>query len=216
MFVIVYKESVILGPMRWNRFRFENEIQEECGVSVVLPNRNDELEAISVDDDIKILPVQGTPDPTFNSKIEMLNGPLWQFTDTHAIMSYRVMSLPIDAVKSQLKEKASSERWNKENSGVNITLNGVEYKFRTDKETRAILQNASSNLDSINWKQDADTWLQLSNQDVKGILTQVLQHVQSCFDWEFAKFQEIDACVTHKELDAIVITEAQNGYPDRI
>lgn len=208
MFVIVHNNNVILGPMRWNRFRFENEIQEECDFSVTLQDKNDDLMPVFVSEEIKILPVQGTQDPEFNPKIEFLNGPFWEFTSLAAIQSYRVEPLPIDAIKNSLKDQVSAERWRKENSGIIVSIGGTEYKFNTDKETRLVLQNASVNLDSINWKQDRETWMQLSSADVQSVLSTILSHVQSCFDWEFTKIQEIDACVTREELVAVVITEA--------
>lgn len=209
MFVIVYNNSVILGPMRWNRFRFENEIQEECDFSVSLLDRNDNLDAVIVSDNIQILPVQGTENPQFNPKIEFLNGPFWEFTDKSAIQSYRVESLPIDAVKNMLKEQVAVERWNKENSGTKITLNDVEYSFGTDKETRSILQNAVSHLDGINWKHDRDTWILMTKENIQNTLSGILSYVQSCFDWEFNKIQEIDACETLKELDSVIIVDTK-------
>lgn len=205
MFVIIYQNSVILGPMRWNRFRFENEIQEECEFSVTLPDVNNA--PIVVSDEIIILPIQGTPTPEFNSKVEFLNGPFWEFTDSVAIMSYSVEPLEINAVKNMLKEQVTTERWNKENAGVQVTLNTISYNFPTDRETRTIFQNAILNLDTINWKLDRETWIPLTKPDIQTILNTLLNYVQSCFDWEFTKFNEIDACTTLAELDAIVIVE---------
>lgn len=207
MFVIVHNNSVILGPMRWNRFRFENEIQEECEVSCTLPDRNDDLDPIVVSNEIKILPILGTENPEYNPKIEILHGPFWEFTDTQAIYHYEVVPMNIDSAKNMLKEQVTAERWNKENAGVNVTLNGTEYTFKTDKETRAILHNAVSNMESINWKQDQETWIQMTNGDTQTVLTAILTHVQACFDWEFNKFQEIDACNTLEMLDAVVIVD---------
>lgn len=207
MFVIVYNNSVILGPMRWNRFRFENEIQEECGAPVTLADRNDDFSPVIISGEIKIIPVQGAPNPDFNPKIEFLNGPFWEFTDTEATQSYQVERLAIDAVKNMLKESVTAERWKKENSGVKVSIAGTEYSFRTDKETRVVLQNAATNLTSVNWKHDRETWSTLSSEDVQNVLASVLTHVQSCFDWEYTKFQEIDACTTHEELDSVVIIE---------
>lgn len=208
MFVITYNNNVILGPMRWNRFRFENEIQEECEVSVTLENRNDEMVPVIVSNEIKILPVQGTPEPNYNSKIQFLNGPFWQFTDTHAIMSYRPEYLSIEAVKNTLKEKTAAERWKKENAGVTVSLNGVEYKFSTSKENRALLQSLVST--GANWKFDRDTWVQFTSAQIQVILNSVLSYVQECFAWEFYKIAEIDQCTTLQQLDAIVIAEPES------
>lgn len=210
MFVIVYNNNVILGPMRWNRFRFENEIKEECDITVSLNDRNDDFIPVFLSDEIKILPIQGTETPTFNSKIEFLNGPYWEFTDTVALMSYRVEQLPIDSVKNMLKEQVAAERWKKENSGVLITLNNIEYKFASDRDTRNILQNTlQSGINQINWKIDRENWITLTVEDIQFILNSIISHVQQSFDWEYAKNGEIDAKTDLVSLDAIIISEKQ-------
>lgn len=209
MFVIVYNNSVILGPMRWNRFRFENQIQEECEYGCALPDRNDDLSPIIVSDEIKILPIEGTDNPEYNPTIQFLHGPFWEFTDTKAIMSYQVEYLPVDSAKPILKDQASAERWNRENSGVTVTLNGTEYRFATDKETRATLQNSIANLDVINWKLDRETWVSMTKEEGQSVLNVILTHVQESFNWEFNKLQEIDSCTTHEELVAVVIKEEE-------
>lgn len=207
MFVIVHDNSVILGPMRWSRFKFENVILEECEVDTTLPATNANLDPITVSDNIKILPIQGTENPEFNPTIEMLHGPFWEFTDTVAIMSYTVQPLPLDAAKAMLKDRVAAERWTKENSGVTVNLNDTDYNFNTDKATRGVLIHAQAGTDNINWKQDRETWVTLTPADVQTVLSAVLAHVQASFDWEYTKLQAIDACVTHEDLAAINITE---------
>lgn len=208
MFVIVYNNFVTLGPMRWNRFRFENEIQEECEVTVTLPDRNDNMEPIIVSDEVKILPIQGTENPEFNPKIEFLNGPYWEFTDSVAIMSYRVEDLNLDAAKSMLKQQTADVRWKKEMSGVEVAINGTTHKFATDRDTRNVLQShITAGLESVNWKFNTDTWIQLTQAQLQEVLSATLTHVQSAFDWEMQKNTEIDSCTTLTELDAVVIIE---------
>lgn len=206
MFVIVYNNSVILGPMRWNRFRFENEIQEECDFSCTLPDRNDQLAPITVSSSIKILPVELLPDPEYNSRIQILNGPFWEFMETKAIGSYQPEYMQLDAAKNLLKAEVAAERWNKENAGVLISINENQYSFSTDKETRATLQS-SSNLDGVNWKLAEDNWVQLTKEETQSVLNQILAYVQACFDWEFNKLEEIYACATLEQLSAIVVKE---------
>jgi hypothetical protein len=214
MFVIVYNNSVILGPMRWNRYRFENQIQEECEVSSTLPDRNDNFDAIIVSDQVKILPIQGTPDPVFNPRIEYLHGPFWEFTDKVAIQSYTVEKYNIDAVKNFLKAETSNQRWIKQNqlTSVTVGINNDSHVFSTDEKTRAALQQALlSGLESLNWKFNTDKWVTLSSTDVQSALNQIITHIQTCFDWEMNKIAEIDACTTHEELDNLIIVEEQQS-----
>ena len=61
MFVIVQNNYVVLGPMVWNRFRFQNFLLEECEVTFTLDSRNDSETPVVVSDEIKILPTASTP-----------------------------------------------------------------------------------------------------------------------------------------------------------
>jgi len=208
MFVIVYNNSVILGPMRWNRYRFQNEILEECEFSVTLPDSNT-TNAIVVSNDIKILPVEGTQNPAFNSKIEFLNGPFWEFTDTKAICSFEVQSYKVDAVKNQLFSLCAAERWKKESLGVKINLQGLDVTIDTARGNRDILIQKYlllNETDVIQWK-FSEGWLGLTKTDLGEIVAVINKHVQDQFDWELAKIDEINACETLEQLDAVIITD---------
>lgn len=213
MYVITYNNQVILGPMRWNRFRFENTIQEECEVAATLQDRNDAMEPVVVSEDVKILPVQGTPDPVYNSKIQRLHGPFWQFTDVVAISSYTVEDLNIDAVKNTLKAQAAAERWNKENAAATYSLQGTTVTVDTSRDGRNIfvqkflLMGAN---DTVTWK-FPEGWFDLTKQELGEIVNAGATWIQDQFNWEVAKVREIDNCETLEQLDAIVITEPAVG-----
>lgn len=216
MFVIVHNNSVVLGPMRWNRFRFQNFLKEELEFISELPTNNAEA-AITVSDEIKILPVQNTSNPAYNPKIEMLYGPIWEFTDSAAISSYEVQSIAIDALKNMLKEQVAAERYSREISTVDVTINDTVYKFSTSRDTRNVIQNAlTASTSSFNWKMDRDTWVTLTNTELQAILDAITVHVQTCFDWEYSTIAAIDVCTTSVELDAIVIVEPKNTGPELI
>lgn len=217
MFVIVHNNYVVLGPMRWNRFRFQNFLKEELEFITELPSNNDAENAIFLSDEIKILAIQTTSNPTYNPKIEMLHGPMWEFTDSVAISSYEVQPIAIDAVKNMLKEQVASERYSREITTVDVTINNTVYKFSTSRDTRNVIQNAlTASTSSFNWKMDRDTWVTLTNTELQAILDAITVHVQSCFDWEYSTIAAIDACTTSAELDAIVIVEPKNTRPELI
>lgn len=211
MFVIVHNNSnVILGPMRWNKYRFENEIFDDLEVTCDIPLKNDEMEPYTVNDEIKILPIASTEPPTFNPKIERLEGPFWTFTDSLATSSYTVGDLPVEAIKNFLKEEAEAERWSKENSKVTVNVGGVDRQFSTDKLTRSTFhQYITLDLQNVNWKYKRDDWGVLTKTEIQSVFDAIMLYVKGCFEWEFAKIAEIDACTTHAELDAIVIKEPE-------
>jgi len=215
MFVIVHNNYVVLGPMRWNRYRFENFLTEELEVTYELPTNNNSEIAITVSDEIKILPVQTTQNPAYNPKIEMLHGPIWEFTDSAAISSYEVHPIAIDAVKNTLKDQVATERYNREITTVDVTINDTVYKFSTSRDTRNVIQNAlTASTSSFNWKMDRDTWVTLTNTELQAILDAITVHVQSCFDWEYSTIAAINACTTSAELDAVVISEKKPSTPE--
>jgi hypothetical protein len=201
--------------MRWNRYRFENFLTEELEVTYELPTNNNSEIAITVSDEIKILPVQTTQNPAYNPKIEMLHGPIWEFTDSAAISSYEVHPIAIDAVKNTLKDQVATERYNREITTVDVTINDTVYKFSTSRDTRNVIQNAlTASTSSFNWKMDRDTWVTLTNTELQAILDAITVHVQSCFDWEYSTIAAINACTTSAELDAVVISEKKPSTPE--
>jgi hypothetical protein len=214
MFVVVYQNNVVLGPMKWNRFRFQNFLMEEHEITTILPKLNESV--IVVNEDCTIYPVQTTPDPQFNSTTQMLNGPFWQFTDTEAISSYKVRQLNIDAVKNMMKARAAKERYRKEISGTTATIQGKTVTLSTDRDSRTTINNTyliTDSADTVQWK-FSSAWLTLSKEELALMVATINAHVQEQFTWELEKVTEIDSCTTSEELATIVIEEPIDfGFP---
>jgi len=203
LFVIVYNNSVILGPMEWKARRFSEVIDDDCEITVTLPLTNEGY--YEVNSEIKIWPVQFVNEPVYNPKIEHLHGPFYEFTDGVAYSSKQVRQIPLDAAQNFVKQDAATERWKKQNSGVKVTLNGTEYSFSSDLNTKSIFhQYITSNLDSVNWKINQDTWITLSKSDIQTIFNAIVSHVQSTYDWEATKLTEINNA-THETLSNITL-----------
>ena len=201
MFLITHNNNVILGPMKWNARRFTEVIEDDCEITVTLPTTNDAY--YEVNDEIKIYPVQGTPNPEYNSKTEYLHGPFYTYVDNVAISSMVVEQLPLSAAQNFVKQEAANVRWTKQNAGVKVTLNSVEYTFATDLQTKSTFhQYITSNLESVNWKVNQDTWIVLSKSDIQTVFNSIVNHVQSAFDWEVAKLSEI-VNTTHETLPTL-------------
>jgi hypothetical protein len=210
MFVIVHNNSVILGPKNWNKLMFQDVILEDCEIECDLNTRNNDNIPIIINDEIKILPVTGLPEPEFNPKIQRLEGPYWNFYDDRVEMYFTPGYISVEGLKNFMKEQAASERYIKENNGITYTKDDQSLSFSTSREQRNIyIQNliTMNDTETINWKFGDRTWVLLTKQDFININDAVKAHVQSCFDWEIAKYAEIDAAITHEELDNIVISE---------
>jgi len=203
LFVIIYNNSVILGPMEWKARRFSEVIDDDCEITVTLPLTNEGY--YEVNSEIKIWPVQFVSEPSYNPKIEYLHGPFYEYTDGVAYSSMVVQQLPLDAAQNFVKQDAATARWKKQNSGVKVTLNGTEYTFASDLNTKSIFhQYITSNLDSVNWKVNQDTWVTLSKTDMQTVFNAIISHVQSTYDWEATKLTEIVG-TTHETLPNITL-----------
>lgn len=205
MFVIVYDNFVVLGPMRWNKFRFENFLVEEHEITTTLPQTNEVL--IVVNENCKIYPIQGTESPSFNPRIERLEGPFWEFTETHAVFSYTVGKLPIDAIKNFMKAEAAIERYKREIAGIKIIIQNTEITVDTNRGSRDVFVQKfllMSDNDIIQWK-FPEAWLTLNKTELCNIVNDINTHIQNQFDWEADKISEIDACETLDQLSVIEI-----------
>jgi hypothetical protein len=207
MFVIVYEGRVILGPMVWNARRFSEVINEDTGVSVILDLRNDEQTMVEINTHIKIYPVTNEPNPEYNTRTQYLHGPFWTFTDTHAVASMTVESYPLEAIQNFLRQECADKRWNKLHSGIEVEINGNTYKFPTDPLTRMSFHHyATSNLTTVNWKIDQNTWIELSSEQISLIFNKIVEHFQTSFDWESTKNNEI-SLATLETIESIVIED---------
>lgn len=210
MFVLVHKGYVTLGPFNWSRKKFEEELEEDLEIIHSLPNTMPEGQPYTVDENTKIYSVAPGVDHNINPRIHAKNGPFWEFTDTHALYHYEPLLLELQAAKNLLLPEIAAERWRRENLGVKVTIQGAEYSFASDRDTRNVLQNAlNSNLTTLNWKVSSTTWLELTQQDITTILQTILTHVQNCFDWEKTTIDTLMTYTTHQEVADLVIREPE-------
>jgi hypothetical protein len=207
MFVIVYDNQVVLGPMRWNKYRFENFLVEEHEIVATLPSTNDTETMVTVNEVCAIYPIQKSPDPVYNPVIEMLHGPFWDFSNNVATSSYQVQSFEIDAVKNTLKAKTSAERYRKEIAGTTLTIQNTTVTLTTDRDNRNNINNTyliTADNSTIQFK-FLEGYLTLSKSELETIVNTIHNYVQTQFIWESNKVNEIDNCTTLEQLAAIVI-----------
>jgi hypothetical protein len=211
LFAIVENNFVIWGPKPWNKRSFDDVILTDCEIEANLPQYNENNQVITVSDNVKIYPVIRLEDPIMNSKIQRLEGPWWNFTDTHVEMSYTVVDHPIDFVKGTLKNIIAANRYIAEVSGVKMTVQDIEVTVDTARGSRDIFFSAYATMsesETIGWK-FPEAWLTLTYAELGEIVAIGKAHIQTCFDWERTKDEEIDACATLEQLDAVVLEYSQ-------
>lgn len=195
---------VHLGPMNWRPTFFQSCLRDDLEINFNVPLSNDSGEVIIVSDTVKIIPVRDIGlTSECNQKIQNIVGPYYNFFDTYAEMYYNVKDKSVEVVKSELKPIIAANRYRYEVMGVATTIQNKEVHLLTNREDRALyLQAYQLGKDNINWKFGSE-FLSLSNSDLGLIVQAVTTHIQSAFDWEASKYQEIDSKQTLEELDAI-------------
>ena len=206
MFVIVHDNFVIKGPNDWNKLRFEEVIREDCEIEVTLDTRNDAHNPVIVSPDVKILPVLALPEPSYNPRTQMLNGPYWNFTeDNVAEMYYQPMDYGVETIKGFFMDKVTNARYRKEVSGVKKTIQGTEVTIDTARGSRDIFVQAyltMSDTDTLNWK-FPEGWLTLTKTELGEVVTTGRDHIQSCFDWENNWLSRSNAATTPSEMNTL-------------
>jgi len=222
MYILIEKTHngeffVHLGPIDWKPRRFQSIISDDLEIDFQVPISNNTNEVIIVNEIVRIVPVIdiGITATIFNTKIQQLIGPYYNFYDTYAEMYFNVQNKPISTVKAELKLIIATNRYKYENIGVNITIQNQSVIALTNREDRSLyLQAYQLSKDNINWK-FGNNFLTLSNADLGNIVNSVANHVQSVFDWEHQKQQEIDNCSLLTELDLInVLSDNPNWEPN--
>jgi hypothetical protein len=128
-------------------------------------------------------------------------------TLTSAVFTYAIHEKTLDEVKHVRRQEVAPYRREKENQIITISVDGTDVEILTSREERAIIATKlASSLGTYNYK-FSNTWLEVSQQQLQDIMTQIDQKVQEAYDWEFAKLAEIDACETLDEVYDVVVRE---------
>jgi hypothetical protein len=213
MYILIENNTVITGPRPWNYRVFKSALQEELGVNYELPLEKTDDAPVEIADGVRILKATTTQQP-YDSLIEYLHGPFWDFSTGIAVGTYQIMPKDITSVKNELKNRLASNRYDRETAGVKHTIQGMQVTIDTRRGDRDIflqkLMMMGDN-DTVSWK-FPEGWLTISKAELGSIVAAGAQHVQNQFAWESQVSSEIDACTTLQELTQIDIGDFK-GLP---
>lgn len=190
--------EILLGPSLYRQRFFQSEL-EDLGINYSLPASDPGF--LFITNELHLVPVEEEY-VQYNADYDDLAGPFYRFENNIAYMHYDVMAKPLDAVKAIYKNKVANLRYYKENSGTVYNLNGVEVNLATSREYRFQFANIATSMnetDTVNWKFNVG-FIDLTLQDVNNINIVINTYVQSQFNWEKSKYDEIDACTTIEQL----------------
>lgn len=215
MFVLVHKNKVSVGPIAWNSAMFSYKLRQ-LKVDHDIPVTAPAVLPLVIDNETVIKQAQ-INSPMCDKKTHYLEGPHWDLSGSIAIGNYLVREQTIEAIQGNLKKIVADARYSKENRGCVVTIQNLNLRVNTDRNTRANLALALASIgenDSINWKFGSN-WLAISKNDLKTMIDAVNAHVQSVFDWEKNKADQIDSKTTIADLSAFEVLTDEEKTPFR-
>jgi hypothetical protein len=209
MYVLVYKDRVLVGPRDWNYGIFEDALGR-LGINMYLPRTPPDSFPFVINDETRITNSVLTM-PNYNQKIERTHGPYWDTTVDPIQGTYGVATLDVEFIRPKLKDMVAAERYRKENLGIKITIQNTEVSINTSRGNRDIFIQKyflMTENETVKWK-FPECWLTLTKQDLGQIVSAGARYIQDCFDWEASKNNEIAIAQTPADLDSIIITEPE-------
>jgi hypothetical protein len=125
-------------------------------------------------------------------------------------MTYLIANKTLDQIKQEYKSQIAPIRKSKENTYINLEINGIEVSISTSRENRLMFVNKLLASPGIHkFKFGNDLWIEIAEENLTYIISQIDKTVQAAFDWEYQKLQEVDACVTAEEVYNVILVETQ-------
>lgn len=203
-YVIVSDGRVIAGPRPWAKYFFEAILRDDLEIEYTLPSTKSDRVPIEIANGVRVLAAD-IIEQNYNSKIEYLHGPFWNFDNDVATGTFEIQQNDLEAIKNALKARVAQNRWHKETRGIKVTVQNTEVTIDTNRGTRDIFVQKYMLMEegtTVRWK-FPECWLDLTKSDLGAIVAAGAQHVESQFQWESDTCSDIDACTTAQELDAV-------------
>lgn len=203
MFALVNDKELILGPIQFNSRLINATLEEELEIDYKLSPSDYLNVPITITDKVKVLKVLEEK-PPYNSRYETVTLYNYEILEDQVIFYYQKNSKDLSIIKQDYKNIISSERWNRENLGyINFVLNENEIQISTSRENRiSLVTKLSSGDGPYNYKFGSN-WFEITSNIIRNIISKIDEKVQTDFNWELEKIQEIDNCTSIEELEKI-------------
>ena len=190
----------------YTKHYFEHFLQE-LGFETTLSD-SPIFEPLNFSESVRLVPTIQEQAPVIDPSFEVLAGPFFKFDENNNHVSYYIAQpLDLETVKSTIRQSAAAVRWNKETTPIVRDINGKSLTIDTDRESRTLYAQALSYVPedySSQWK-FINGFVTINKSDLQAIVSEVVSHVQTCFDWESTKINEINLCSSVDELKQIVM-----------
>jgi hypothetical protein len=211
MYALIHDSQLILGPIGYN-YRLINAELEELEVEERVAPRDGENVPIQINENTALVrTVQIIP--PHDTRFESVGNFEWEIIRENDIpvrveMTYPINGKSLETIKYEYKQQVSPIRREKEDTVIEVSLNGNTVLVSTSREDRlSYVSKLIASPGPHNFKFGNDVWLQITTVELEYIISQIDLKVQEAFDWEYTKIQEIDACVTGEEVYDVILRE---------
>jgi hypothetical protein len=198
-YVLIHDNSVRYGPRPYLQGLFEAVAEDLVGVPVAMPATLEEGVSV-LPNSLSLLPVkQDAVAPEYNPDLYQLSGPFYSVDLDGVNASYTVVPLPLEQAKGKLLAKVAAMRYEMEVRGTTCTIQGQQVNLLTNREDRNLYLQAYQLLSdqaTQAWKFLPATWITLTKTDLGLVVQTIFTYVQTQYDWEKAKVEEINAVTT--------------------
>ena len=208
MYALLDNNQIKVGPRQYNAAFFNQYLQEQQITDFTFPDEYSDTTAISVTPTIKLVKVAPVTYPQYNSLTEQIQGPTYNTATDPIGVSYTVVDRSLEAAKSDLKNTLAAIRYNRETSGIKVTIQGKEVSVDTGRGDDRNIWFQSFMLLSDGQTQQfkfpkEQVWLDLTKSDIGTIVQAIMLHIQSAFEWESTEAAKIDAVTSKADLIAL-------------
>lgn len=207
-YVLVENQQIVhLGPIAWKQRFIQSELNDLEVTGYKVPPV--EQGYIKINDNFEIYPIAEQIIPAYDPLFEQLVGPTYTYNEKnsgYAIQYYTKQDSSLETVKNNLKQKAASIRYTKENSGTTFVIEGLSLDISTSREERNVFTNLLTTIgnNTVSWKFNGQ-FFDLDATKVQSIVESIHNHVQTQFAWEKTLCDQIDAANDTDTLKTITI-----------
>lgn len=208
---LIHNGSLILGPMGYN-YRMINSDLEDLEVEERIGPQNYTQIPIHFSDGLTHLVLIEKEIPTYDPKYHNIGNFSWEIVNENDVpvkvkLTYPVIEKTLEEVKELRKREISPVRKQKENEVISLVVNDTEIQTSISREERLLLASKLTSSPGTHNYKFLNTWLEITEENLQYIISQVDSKVQEAYDWELSKIQEIDACSTIDDVYDVIIQQ---------
>lgn len=208
---LINKDSLILGPMGFNVRMINFDLEDLEIEDRITPQSYTDLPIHFSDNETHLVLIEKII-PEHDPKYHNVGNFTWEIikennTPTKVVLTYPIINKTLEEVKNIRKLEIAPCRREKENTTITVNLNGTQVEVSTSREERLLLASKLAASPGPHNYKFINTWLEVTTEQLQTIVSEIDVKVQEAFDWELAKLQEIDACVTINDVYDVVIRE---------